>query len=77
MLNIYSLTRNDTIGYDEVAAYVIAAGDEDAARQLAAELASDEGPATWESTRVTVRLIGKTTSDFWTEEVIMRDFNAG
>jgi hypothetical protein len=77
MLNLYSLKREEPIGYDEVDGFVIAAVDAESARVLAASQAADEGKRAWMAYDLNVTLIGISTADIDTERVILRSFNAG
>lgn len=59
-MNIYLIERPaEDVGWDEAAGFVVAAPDEDTARQLAGSSPGDEGPHIWHlPTHTTCTCIG-------------------
>lgn len=82
-MNLYVLTRINEDGskgadFDEAAGFVVAAGDEDQARDLACDQAGDEGSWVWQDdARSECHLIGHATVPGQEAGVLMRDFHAG
>ena len=71
---LFSLKRNESIGWDENANCVIAAKDETQARQIANTLCRDEGKI-WDNTqRISCDKIGIAYPDF--DNFFLVDFNS-
>jgi len=79
-LGIYVITRNDPYpGYDEAAGFVVAAIDEESARELIAdkEEYGDEGDGMWlDSRRSTAYMLGRSMPGD-PPRIVLRDFRAG
>jgi hypothetical protein len=77
-MNLYVLTQGAKPQRDMAAGFVVAAKDEDQARELAANQAGDEGPWIWEDgERSECHLIGHSAVTGQEATVLMRDFFSG
>ena len=72
-MNIYLLTRTDSVGYDECDGFVVRALRETAARSIAAEECGDEGPDVW-MLDAKCEKIGEGSGK---PRIILRSYNAG
>lgn len=78
MLNLWSITRNDPVGYDESAGHVIAARGEADARHIAATAAGDEGEGPWfDERRSAVSYLGEAAARITDPGIVLSDFRNG
>jgi hypothetical protein len=75
--NIYVLNRAEAALYNEAEGFVVVAGDEQQARQLAARRAGEEGRGYWLRPDVTVVHIGTAFERIAGQDIVLRAFNAG
>lgn len=76
MLNLYSIERQDQIGYDETDMAVIAAATPKLARELAKGLPGDQSPDVWAHGKAKLAKIG-TAGPRVKQGVVMSSFCAG
>jgi hypothetical protein len=62
-MNLYLVSREDDIEYDETTSYVVAAPDELEARNWGAYASGDQSAAVWHTPTTTVTLIGTAAPD--------------
>lgn len=69
------LITHDKSGYDIYSGHVVVANSESEVRDIAKEIAADEGKETWDAATVTIQgdYTGSSTCPF----VLLSDFNAG
>jgi len=73
--NIYVLSGRG--GIDEAEGFVVVAGDEQEARQLAAGRPGDEGADFWFRQDVTVVHVGTALESIASPDIVLRAFHAG
>jgi hypothetical protein len=73
--NIYVLSGRG--GIDEAEGFVVVAGDEQEARQLAAGRPGDEGADFWFRPDVTVVHVGTALESIACPDIVLRAFHAG
>jgi hypothetical protein len=77
-MNLYLIERPGVVDYDEMAGFVIYAATVTQARKMAAEVAADEGAATWLDTeRSIVTWLGDSGPCTREAHIVLSDFRAG
>jgi hypothetical protein len=76
MLNLYSIERQDPVGYDETDKAIIAAATPKLARELAKSLSGDQSPDVWAHGKAKLSKIG-TAGPRVKQGVIMSSYCAG
>ena len=76
-MKLYKLTRNNAVGYDENAGFMIAANDEQQARVLASYAVIDEPSVTWIDPTLSACIQVGTATRGTKAGIVLTDFNAG
>ena len=74
-LNLYRVQRGDHYAYDESDAYVVAAANEEQARELGSGVIGDQAAAIWYAPTTLVTKVG--ASDATEPEIVLVSYNAG